>query len=233
MKLARFNNRPEIFYSIQGEGKNVGLPAVFVRLAHCNLKCVWCDTPYTWNWKKFDPKKEIVELSVSAVAKAIQRYPCRNVIFTGGEPMLQQSELVALMRKLKPKGYWFEIETNATVMPTLMLDQLIDQYNCSPKLKNSGNPRSERKVEKPLRFFANSPKAIFKFVLTNQKEIAELEALLKKCAISRERVYLMPEGKTAAVIFHKTKWLASLCKAGNLHFSDRLHIRLFGDRRGS
>lgn len=232
MKLARFNNQPEIFYSIQGEGKNIGMPAIFVRLSLCNLHCIWCDTSYTWNWEKYDEAKEIIEVSVAQIIKIVGRYPCQNIVFTGGEPLLQQKKLVLLLEALRPKGYWFEVETNGTILPKPNLDALIDQYNCSPKFDNSGNSLGEREKEKVLHFFARSPKAYFKFVLEKQEDILEVEAMMKKYSLARERVFLMPQARDAQELDQKSQWLTGLCQTKGLRFSDRLHLRLFGDRRG-
>lgn len=223
----------EIFYSIQGEGKNVGTPSVFVRLALCNLRCVWCDTEYTWNWKKFDPQREIVEMSVEEVVREIQKHPCKNIVLTGGEPLLQQEELVSLMQRLRRDSYWFEVETNGTVFPKPAFDNLVDQYNCSPKLKSSANSLKERECRKTLLFFSKSQKATFKFVIKNQKDFSEAVRLIEKYKIHREKVYLMPEGKTVESLEVKRPWLIHFCKEQRFHFTDRLHIHLFGDRRGT
>lgn len=232
MKLARLNDRPEIFYSVQGEGKNAGTPSIFVRLSLCNLHCVWCDTPYTWDWKKFDKEKEIIEVSVKEVAEEMQKFPCKNVVLTGGEPMLQQNELVLLMSELKPDFYHFEVETNGTIIPSDELDRLMGQYNCSPKLENSGNSLKEREREEALRFFAKSPKTTFKFVMKNKNDLEEVVPLMKKYRISADKVTLMPEGRTVESLKEKEDWLLPLCGEMGFHFSDRLHIHRFGDRRG-
>lgn len=232
MKLARFENRPEIFSSIQGEGKNAGAPSIFVRLSLCNLHCLWCDTEYTWNWEKFDKKKEIIDVSVEKVAEEIQKFSCKQVVLTGGEPMLQQEELVLLMSRLKPNLYFFEIETNGTIIPSAEFDRLINQYNCSPKLENSGNSLKEREREESLSFFAKTPKATFKFVMKDKSDLEEIVRIMEKYRISADKVYLMPEGRTRESLKEKKVWLLPLCGEMGFHFSDRLHIHRFGDRRG-
>ena len=232
MKLARLNGGAEIFYSIQGEGKNSGTPSLFVRLALCNLACVWCDSDYTWNWKKFKKSEQVIEMSVPEIAVAIQKHRCKNIVLTGGEPLLQQKELVGLMALLKNKNYFFEIETNATLLPSKELDGLVDQYNCSPKLKNSGNRMAKSLCKKTLEFFAKNPKATFKFVMKRPEDLKEMEKFVATFKIPREKIYLMPEGKTSKTIREKEPWLVEICKARGFHFTDRLHIHLYGDRRG-
>ena len=233
MKLARFEQKPEIFYSIQGEGKNSGQPSVFVRFSSCNLHCVWCDTQYTWNWKKFSKKDEVIDCSVKEVAEIIVKLRCKNVVLTGGEPLLQQKELVELMALLKPKGFWFEVETNATILPSREFDYYVDQYNCSPKLKNSGNSVKERIVEEALEFFASSPKTFFKFVVQAAADAEEAGELVARFKIAKEKVCLMPEGKNAKEIKEKGPAVSKICKVEGFHFSNRLHLELFGDRRGT
>jgi 7-carboxy-7-deazaguanine synthase len=246
IKIAKPGDAPEIFFSIQGEGKNLGQPSIFVRTSLCNLHCIWCDTDYTWNWKgtrfahhkdalpgyeKYDLKEVIAELPVAAVAQAVQQYPCRNVVLTGGEPLMQQEALVALMAELGP-DYWFEVETNGTIAPSPTFDARIDQYNVSPKLANSNNPKKLREKAGPYRFFAHSPKAHFKFVIAQPQDLEEVLNLIARYAIPPEQVYLMPEGTTGPHLAEKQAWLIEVCKAQGFHFTTRLHILVYGDKRG-
>ena len=132
--------------TIQGEGRTVGKPVKFLRTAGCNLACVWCDTPYTWNWQgtdfehpeKFDREKEIHDMSVDEIKTQLDQIgkDVKALVISGGEPMLQQNKLVPLLHLLKNDGYWVEIETNGTRAPSDEFLSLIDQINCSPKLTN-------------------------------------------------------------------------------------------------
>lgn len=235
MKIARFQKEAEIFFSIQGEGKNCGRPSVFVRLSGCNLACGWCDTPYTWDWKKFRREEEATELGVEEVAREILKDRCKNIVFTGGEPMLQQRALTALMRRLRPKGnegFFFEVETNATILPSAEFDALIDQYNCSPKLSNSSNAKRLRERPAVYQRFAHHPKAFFKFVIASELDLQEILGLAAAYQIPKEKIYLMPEGTAARALQEKKKWLTGACKKNGFLFSPRLHIEKFGDRRG-
>lgn len=249
LKLARLNGIPEIFHSIQGEGRSIGVPSVFVRTSLCNLHCIWCDTDYTWNWKgtrfehvhdakpgyqKFEKKRWIAECAINEIAETVAKFNCPNIILTGGEPMLQQPGLVQLMVELRSKSsnYRFEIETNGTLVPSPEFDATVDQYNVSPKLENSNNPKNLREKVKALRFFAASPKANFKFVIAEKGDLNEVLRLLNSYAIASEKVWLMPEGTNAATLAKRRKWLVDICKDNGFRYSDRLHIQIWGSKKG-
>ncbi|OGQ05789.1 MAG: 7-carboxy-7-deazaguanine synthase QueE [Deltaproteobacteria bacterium RIFCSPLOWO2_01_44_7] len=232
MKIAKFNGQPEIYYSIQGEGKNSGRPSVFVRLSHCNLSCIWCDTPYTWNWEKFKMREEMMEMPVQEVASEIKKYSCKHVVLTGGEPMLQQKELIEFMRFLTGKNYFFEVETNATLIPTPEFNLFVNQYNCSPKLANSENSLNLREEKGALEFFSKSPKAFFKFVIVFPQDLQEVCQLTDRYKIPKEKIYLMSEGTTSEELKERQRWLAGLCKETGFLLTDRLQIHIHGPKRG-
>ncbi len=249
LTLARLEGKPEIFYSFQGEGRNQGRPSVFVRLANCNLHCIWCDTDYTWNWKgtrfvhkrdeepgyrKYDRSQWTIDLPVDEVAVALEAFTCKNMVITGGEPLLQDEACVHLMSRLRRRdaGYHFELETNGTLRPSAIFDELIDQYNVSPKLANSNNPASLREKPAVLRFFASHPKAWFKFVVEAANDLEEVRAMVDRYNILPSRVYLMPEGIRPEELSGRQGWLIEQCKKYGFAFSDRLHVRIYGDRRG-
>lgn len=249
LKLARLNGRPEVFHSIQGEGKSIGVPSVFVRTSLCNLHCIWCDTDYTWNWvgtrfthandqrpgyQKFDKKKWIAVCGVDEVAALVAAFECPNVILTGGEPMLQQPSLAALMLRLRQTNpaYRFEVETNGTLVPSVEFDAAIDQYNVSPKLENSNNPRKLREKPAAYRYFAQSPKAHFKFVVAEKTDLAEVLKLAERYAAAPEKIWLMPEGNTRQMLSRRRRWLVDVCKEHGFRYTDRLHVQIWGSKKG-
>ncbi|UII19951.1 7-carboxy-7-deazaguanine synthase QueE [Fulvivirga ligni] len=249
MKLAKLNGKPEIFYSIQGEGKSIGKPSIFVRTSLCNLHCIWCDTDYTWNWEstpfphendakpgysKFKKSEYIEELTTEQIVDILKEIPCKNLVLTGGEPLLQQTELKELMAALRAEdeNYWFETETNGTIIPSDEFDSLINQYNVSAKLSNSNNSVSLREKPEAYTFFSNNEKAVFKFVVATKTDLEEVTSLMRKYEISPETVFLMPEGTTADKLNEKQQWLVEACKHLGTNYTDRLHIHIYGNKRG-
>ncbi|MDG2399346.1 MAG: 7-carboxy-7-deazaguanine synthase QueE [Akkermansiaceae bacterium] len=241
MKVSRLaDGSPEIFHTLQGEGASLGAPAVFLRLSLCNLHCHWCDTPYTWNWEqtpwkhqdevKFSKAEAIVELSPAEIAPLILSYNCNRLVLTGGEPLLQQDELVALSGLL-PEITFIEIETNGTQLPSDDFVDLPTQFNVSPKLSNSGMAENLRLNFKALDLFASLEKAHFKFVVCNQSDLDEIKALHSKLNLSPDRIHLMPEGRDAETLQQRSLWLADICRDQGYHFSPRLHVLLWGNER--
>ena len=225
---------PEIFASIQGEGPSAGRPSVFVRLSNCNLACVWCDTAYTWRFSgpdAFERKANQLVLSEADTAARILAFNGTRLVVTGGEPLLQAPAL-ARMLALLPAMH-IEIETNGTVAPPLALDALVHQYNVSPKLAHSGNAAHVALIPERLAAFAADPRAFFKFVVAAPGDIAEVLALAETYSIPRERLFLMPEGTDSATLRTRARWLAEICADEGLRLSDRLHIHLYGDTRGT
>jgi 7-carboxy-7-deazaguanine synthase len=249
LQMARLNGEPEIFYSIQGEGRSIGVPSVFVRTSLCNLHCIWCDTDYTWNWvgtrfphvndalpgyRKFEKKAWIAVCPVEEVAGRVRQFAGRNVVLTGGEPMLQSEALLALIRELRRSdpSYRFEIETNGTLIPPSEFDAALDQYNVSPKLENSGNVRRLREKPAALRFFSANPKATFKFVVAAPADLDEILDLAGRYQLHPERIWLMPEASSPEILNQRRLWLVEVCKQYNFRFSDRLHVQIWGSKKG-
>ena len=249
IKLSQHNGHPEIFFSIQGEGKSSGVPSIFIRTANCNLHCIWCDTDYTWNWentdfkhrndalsnyKKFKKEEQIIKLTIDEIVEIVLGYKCTHIVLTGGEPMLQQKKLEILIRKLKkinPK-YTFEVETNGTIVPKDHFHTLINQFNVSPKLSNAKMSKAFRLKRKALTFFAASPTSNFKFVVATESDIDEILNLCNDYKISSSSVFLMPEGRTVTELNTKLLWVVEKCKQHSFNFSNRQHIYIWGEKRG-
>ncbi len=222
---------PEIFYSVQGEGVNTGKPAIFLRLALCNLECIWCDTKYTWDWKQYSPDEQIKEMSLEEVEREILRHSCRYLVVTGGEPMLQQKQLVSLLERLKAKDFYIEIETNGTIIPIAVLVDLVDHWSISPKLSNSGNSLSFREIPEAYRFFGMLHNSHFKYVIENKDDFTELQSIALKYNLDSEKIILMPEAQNREMLLRKSRWLVELCMEQGYLFSTRLQVLLWGNKR--
>lgn len=236
MLLSRLpDDEPEVFASIQGEGVTCGVPSVFVRLSLCNLKCAFCDTKYTWDWTHFDRDAETISLPPEDVVRRVLVHAAqgpRNVVLTGGEPLLQQRELVDLARRLRGEGLRLEVETNGTIVPADELAACVDQWNVSPKLASSGNAAAERERPEALAWFAARPNAHFKFVVVDPPDVDAVTQLAAHYAIPRDRVTLMPEGTDAESLAARSRWMVERCQAAGFRLGTRLHVLLWGAERG-
>lgn len=235
---------PELFASFQGEGPSAGRPCAFVRLSRCNLACQWCDTAYTWRFTgdnrphrddaAYERTVNQITLSEGETAQRIAALGQDRLVITGGEPLLQATALGRMVIELKAlRPMRIEVETNGTVTPPDALLGLIDQWNVSPKLAHSGNARDLALRPEALERFAAEPRAYFKFVVADPGDVDEALALQREFAIPAERTFLMPEGRDSEALRSRARWLAPLAAAHGFAFSDRLHIHVFGDTRGT
>ncbi|HEY1629299.1 MAG TPA: 7-carboxy-7-deazaguanine synthase QueE [Tepidisphaeraceae bacterium] len=222
----------EIFHSIQGEGKLMGVPSVFVRASGCNLRCTWCDTPYaSWN-----PQGE--EMPIAAIVAKISEFACKHVVLTGGEPMIMP-DIAQLCERLKSRDHHITIETAATLHTPIKLDLA----SLSPKLANStpintpfaaAHERQRLNIAVIQQFIDHSPDFQLKFVVANESDLNEIHAILEKLHDWQPSdVLLMPEGTDAATLDSRAVWIADLCKRTGFRYCSRLHIALFGNRPGT
>jgi 7-carboxy-7-deazaguanine synthase len=218
----------EIFYSLQGEGGLVGMPSIFVRTSGCNLRCRWCDTPYTsWN-----PEGE--EMTIDAILANVRKYPATYAVVTGGEPMIAHG-IGDLTARLKRAGMHVTIETAGTVFTHVTCDLL----SISPKLKNSTPEGQFAAQHERLRI---QPEVLsrliaaheyqLKFVIADRGDLEEIRALVKTLGAPKRNVILMPEGVDVAVLRERTEWVAEMCKVEGYRFTPRLHVELYGNKRG-
>ena len=221
----------EIFESIQGEGNNAGKHAVFLRTSECNLKCVWCDTKYTWDWKNYDYSKEVNEMSIQEVRQSLEQFRIRHLVITGGEPLMQQDDLAELLTFLKPEFY-VEVETNGTILPNNALSTLVDQWNVSPKTKNSGNPLEMCEDNECYTFFSKKKNCYFKYVVESEDDLIEINQFISKYSLKKDRVLLMTQAITKEEILAKENNVFTISKKNSLGFSPRLHVMKWGSQRG-
>ena len=218
--------------TVQGEGINTGQVVGFLRLANCNLACSWCDTPYSWDWKRYDKSAETTEMDLADIANTIKTWNVPRVIITGGEPLMQQEEIYKLI--VMCPDIKFDIETNGTITPLLTLSDLVDTFNVSPKLSHSGDIWKKRIKDKALMQFANlaqDGKAHFKFVCETVKDLNEVELLAQEFDIPNSAIWIMPEGTNAETIVFRLEKLADAVVAKRYNLTTRLHVLAWGHRR--
>lgn len=228
----------ETFLSIQGEGKSAGTPAVFIRFSGCNLSCPDCDTKY---------HTEHTEVTAEEITEIINGFNpvSKRVIFTGGEPLLYQQDIINIIKALNPKNgkqdsymNWnFEIETNGTIKPELIHKELganwsniLIRYNVSPKLSQfNENNEIDYRV---LYYFLMTFPATFKFVVKDLIDLEEVKEIVKKASIKPELVYLMPWGKTREEQIKLMPIVVEMCKETGFKLSPRLHVLIWGNEKG-
>lgn len=216
----------------------MGQPAAFVRLGNCNLSCSYCDTPYTWDASRFDLHKELSPRAVADVAHWIRENAPGRVILTGGEPLLQKKKIEQLLRLVDEGAaegarVYFEVETNGTISPGPLLSARIDQWNVSPKLEASHEALDKRIVPSVLESFAALSGATFKFVITSESELQEVQELISRFALPQERILLMPEARNKIELRERSPAVARMASEGGFRFSSRLHLELYDGRRGT
>lgn len=218
--------------TIQGEGIHAGRLVSFVRLAGCNLACSWCDTPYSWDWERFDKREESHAWTVEELAQAIDNFAVERVIITGGEPLLQQRGIKALANLVPHLK--FEIETNGTVLPNQSLADAINLFVVSPKLAHSGDNEETRIKHAPMQAFAAMAwmgQATFKFVAQSESDLASISELSHRFHIPHESIWVMPEGIDAETHLNNLQAIADAVIARGWNLTTRLHVLAWGNRR--
>jgi len=203
----------EIFYSIQGEGPQVGMPCWFIRTTGCNLSCNWCDTKYALTEGK--------EMSLQDIKKEVNSNDCNNIVITGGEPMLQE-DLLPLIKLLGNRNIY--VETNGTVYKSNLIGYA--KFIVSPKPDFIND--NYMKVLKKWRHQAD-----FKFVIADK---IDFDKAIKICKTLKkeEGIYFMPRGTTEQELkknmINIIRWIKK--DAPYIYVTPRLHISLYGQKRG-
>jgi 7-carboxy-7-deazaguanine synthase len=200
-----------------------------VRTSGCNLRCAWCDTPYT-SWH---PEGD--DWTLERIWAAVEAYPARQVVVTGGEPMIAR-DIVELTQGLRARGRHITIETAGTVFAPVACDLM----SISPKLANSTPAGEWAERHERLRIQPDVVRRLMaeydyqlKFVIAQPEDMVEVRDLVREFGADAGKVILMPEGIDAGVLRERGVWLAEICKGEGFRFSPRLHVELWGNRRGT
>lgn len=217
--------------TIQGEGRMAGRLCSFLRTSGCNLACSWCDTPYTWDWDRFNKADESHPTTIPALVELTKDLPGRLVI-SGGEPLMQASGLAAFMhalREVKP-SIEFDLETNGTRKLGLT-EGLWSTISCSPKVISSagqvGGPVDPRVIDPTIMEVAD-----FKFVVRDAYDLHDVLDWLETTTITPDRVWLMPEGTDHATLTMRTPFVMNSAVEHGFNFSTRMHVYGWADARG-
>lgn len=202
----------EIFYSIQGEGVNIGTPAIFIRFGNCNLRCRWCDSKFARCCNR--------NISLKDLIKEIRKFGrCKHIVITGGEPMLQQDVISAIRNKFPI--HYIEVETNGSQEAKCKED--VDLFTVSYKTSNSGN--------KPYPLKTVNSKCVYKFVIESKKDFPEVEGIIENYKLPPAKIYLMPQGVEPEELLKKHLFIIEYCKKKGYHFTPRLHVLTWGNIR--
>lgn len=214
----------------QGEGATAGRQAMFVRLSRCNLHCPSCDTPYTWDWTRFDPAAEASRLELDEVLARVLEVRTEIVVITGGEPLLQRTAVTELATRLAAAGRRVEIETNGTVPPTDALVAAVSSFNVSPKLPTFAAARDRPIRPAALRALMASGKAMFKFVVTEPADLDRVGTLVAEHRL--HPVWIMPAAVSSAQLVAGLRAVSEQTLQRGWNLSGRLHLLLWEDTRG-
>lgn len=218
--------------TIQGEGPHTGCQAAFLRLSGCNLTCDFCDTPYTWDWTRFDESAEMTLREPDELAEQLNAFRVERVILTGGEPMIQQNHLPMLLEQVVAP---VDVETNGTIAPTAHMEELVDLFVVSPKIGPSSRQQTKDVVQRPYAMslfvsLAQHDQAAFKYVARDRADLDAIARHVERFGIPGP--WIMPEGRTAAEVVDTTRAIADTVVARGWRLTTRLHVLAWGDQRG-
>lgn len=242
----------EFFYSLQGEGRTMGIPAIFLRLTGCNLMCggygvekdgvlrdgaTWvCDTIDVWMKGTTYSFEDLLSKMNEEIQFITRLKAGVHLVITGGEPLLQQKRIVAFLQYLETEYSCYsivEVETNATIIPLEELDKRVCYWNCSPKLSNSGMPENARIKENTLQYFAERPKSMFKFVIAEPKDFDELwKNFIENGLLPKKQLVLMPAADSLEQLLIQNKMVAELCIQHQIRMCTRMHVEIWDQLTG-
>lgn len=220
--------------TVSGEGPTSGQRCGFLRLMACNLKCSWCDTPYTWDATRFNLLSEGTRKTWSEIVEEIIALDVDFLIISGGEPLLHQNQKAwaLILRAMSGAGIRVELETNGTQVPNEVSREYVTRFMVSPKLAHSGDPEELRIVPKAISAMLLTERADFKFVCRDADDVAEVQRWAKILSIPKQRVWIMPEGVDSQTLCDHLSLITDPAVAAGFNVTTRLHVHVWSDARG-
>lgn len=223
------------FDTIQGEGVNAGCPAAFIRLQHCTLNCQWCDTTEVWRAGNPYTIGELLDMmEFSGLVLKLQ--DGHHLVFTGGSPLRQQYAITEFVDefytryKFKP---YIEIENECVLSPLSNMLEIVDCWNNSPKLSNSGNSRLSRYKPNVLKLMSLQKNSWFKFVIDAEEDWEEIIMdFLDTELIRKDQIILMPEGANVETLAINRDFVVQLAIEKGVRYCTREHIVLWNMATG-
>ena len=205
----------EIFYSLQGEARNTGLPTVFIRLTGCPLRCVYCDTAYAFSGGEW--------ASLDSIISEVKKYNTTHVTVTGGEPLAQKN-CIALLKQLVDNGYDVSLETSGAIAVDDVDRQVVKVIDV--KTPASGE-ESKNRIEN---FSCLNADDQLKFVICDENDYRWSKSFIKQHQLNNlcEILFSPVQDQLDATIL--AEWI--LNDQLNVRFQIQLHKYLWGNRQG-
>lgn len=219
--------------TIQGEGPRAGRVCWFIRFGGCNLSCSWCDTPYTWDNRRFNMRKELVQLTPFAIASMIPE-SVSEIVLTGGEPLIHQSKESwgRLLSDLGRPRRLLAVETNGTIAPNRVTRHWVHHFSISPKLPNAGLHRGHQGAQMAPWPPEMRQRAILKYVVENTADVELACTRADALGWPRDRVWVMPEGTDPEILLKRWPEIVEAAIAKRVNCTQRLHVLAWGNERG-
>lgn len=221
--------------TVQGEGPYAGRVAAFLRLGGCNLRCVWCDTRYSWDAETVDLRTALTSMTSTEIAEALPD-STPIVVVTGGEPFLhaRSAEFAELLRMVRNRGQAIHVESNGTIFPPPDVLELLSVVILSPKLDNAADSRRphDAHLADGWRDVARLQEVHLKVVCVDEADVWAAAELAAELGWPRERVWVMPEGTTRERLDARWPAIVDAAISAGVNATQRLHVLAWGDEPG-